>query len=249
MRSLFTGTVLALSLLAAGCGEGNAPKETADSGAVKTAPTPAPNGGEWSEIVSQTEEGGFVMGNPNAPVKVVEYASLTCGHCAAFSSEGAPELIDEYVKTGQVSFEIRNFVRDPADLAAALLSRCSGAGPYFQLTDQLFAAQEDWLGRLQNMPPALQQQLQSMPPERVAATLAEQAGLVQFVRVRGVPAEKANSCLADQAAIQKLVDMGSAATREHQISGTPSFLINNELVEEASDWKTLEPRIRAALGA
>jgi protein-disulfide isomerase len=249
MRPLFTGTVLALSLLAAGCGEGGGTKEAAGTGSLKAAPTPAPNGGEWTEVVSQTEQGGFLMGNPNAPVKVVEFASLTCGACGNFAATGAPELIDEYVKTGQVSFEIRNFVRDPADLAAALLSRCGGAGPYFQLTDQMFAAQEDWLGRLQNMSPALQQQLQTMPPERVAATLAEQAGLVQFVRVRGVPTEKANACLADQAALQKLVDMASAAQREHQITGTPTFLINNEVVEGATDWKTLEPRIRAALGA
>jgi protein-disulfide isomerase len=247
MRSLFTGTVLALSLLVAGCGEGGGTKEAAGGG-VKAAPTPAPNGGEWSEVVSQTEAGGFVMGNPNAPVKLVEYASLTCAHCARFSADGAPEVIDEYVKTGQVSFEVRNYVRDPADLAAALLSRCGGPGPYFQLTDQLFAAQEDWLGKLQTMSPALQQQLQTMPPERVAATLAEQAGLVQFVRVRGVPADKANACLADQAAIQKLVDMGSAAQRDHQLTGTPTFLINNEVVQGAADWTALEPRLRAAIG-
>ena len=248
MRSLFTGTALAVSLLLAGCGEGDATKETTGTAAVKTAPTPAPNGGEWSEVVSQTEEGGFVMGNPNAPVKLVEFASFTCSHCAAFSAEGAPEVVDKYVKTGQVSFEIRNFVRDPADLAAALLSRCGGPGPYFQLTDQLFAAQQDWVGRLQDMPPAVQQQLQTAPPEQVAATLADPAGLLQFVRVRGVPADKANACLADQAALQKLVDMSGAAQRDHQITGTPSFLINGQLVEGAADWKTLEPRIQAALG-
>lgn len=246
MRSLFTGTALAVSLLVAGCGEGDATKETTGAAAVKTAPTPAPNGGEWSEVVSQTEEGGFVMGNPNAPVKVVEFASLTCGACGNFAATGAPELVEKYVKTGQVSFELRNFVRDPADLAAALLSRCSGPGPYFQLTDQLFAAQEDWLGRLQSMNPAA---LQSLAPEKVPAALAEQAGLIQFVRVRGVPADKANACLADQAALQKLVDMSGAAQRDHQITGTPSFLVNGQLVEGGNDWQALETRIRAALGA
>ena len=248
MRSLFTGTFLATSLLVAGCGEGDATKDATPTATVKAAPTPAPNGGEWSEVVSETEQGGFIMGNPNAPVKLVEFASLTCGHCAAFSAQGAPAVIEKYVKTGQVSFEIRNFVRDPADLAGALLSRCGGPRPYFQLTEQLFAAQQDWMGRLQEIPPAVQQQLQSMPPERVAATIADQAGLVQFVRVRGVPADKANACLADQAGLQKLVDMSAAAQRDYQISGTPSFLINDKVVEGASDWQTLEPRIQAALG-
>ena len=247
MKSLLTGTGIALALLLTGCGEGGG--TSAGGGTPKVAPTPAPNGGDWSQVVSQTPEGGFIMGNPTAPVKVVEYASLTCGVCARFSEEGEPQLIEKYVKTGQVSFELRNFVRDPADLAAALLSRCSGPGPYFKLTDQLFAAQKEWLDKLQTMPPALQQQLQSMPPERVPATIAEHAGLTQFVRVRGVPADKANACLADQAGLQKLVDMSSAAQSEFKVSGTPTFLINNEAVESATTWEALEPRIRAALGA
>ena len=245
MKPILTAGLLGLSLLAAGCGDGGGTSQTA--GAPKAAMTPAPNGGEWSEVVSQTADGGFLMGNPNAPVKVVEFASLTCGHCAKFSAEGAPALIDKYVRTGQVSFELRNFVRDPADLAAALLSRCGGERPYFQLTDQLFAAQAEWLGRLQEMPPAVQQQLQSAPPEQVAATLADHAGLVQFVRVRGVPSDKANACLADKAALQKLVDMNSAATQKYQLTGTPGFLINDQLVE-ASDWEQLEPKLRAAVG-
>jgi protein-disulfide isomerase len=248
MKSLLTGTGLALALLLSGCGsEGGGSK--AAGGSPKVAATPAPNGGDWSQVVSQTPEGGFVMGNPNAAVKVVEFASLTCGACGRFAQEGEPQLVEKYVKTGQVSFELRNFVRDPADLAAALLTRCSGPGPYFQLTDQLFAAQNEWLGKLQTMPPALQQQLQSMPPERVPAAIAEQAGLTQFVRVRGVPADKANACLADPAGLQKLVDMSSAAQRDHQVSGTPTFLINNEVVQDATTWQVLEPRIRAALGA
>ena len=248
MKPILTTGLLGLSLLAAGCGDGASTNQASGDGAApKAAMTPAPNGGEWSEVVSETPEGGFIMGNPNAPVKLVEFASLTCGHCAKFSAEGVPAVIDKYVRTGQVSFELRNYVRDPADLAGALLSRCGGARPYFQLTDQLFAAQADWLGRLQNMSPAVQQQLQSAPPEQVAATLADQAGLVQFVRVRGVPTDKANACLADKAALQKLVDMNSAATQKYQLTGTPGFLINDQLVE-AGDWAQLEPLLRAAIG-
>jgi protein-disulfide isomerase len=247
MKAFLTGTGVALALLLTGCGESGGNKAAGDT--PKVAATPAPNGGDWSQVVSQTPDGGFVMGNPNAPVKVVEFASLTCGVCGRFSQEGEPQLVDKYVKTGQVSFELRNFVRDPADLAAALLSRCSGPGPYFQLTDQLFAAQNEWLGKLQTMPPALQQQLQSMPPEQVPAAIAEHAGLTQFVRQRGVPADKANACLSDPAGLQKLVDMSSAAQSDFKVSGTPTFLINNEVVQDATTWQTLEPRIRAALGA
>jgi len=245
----FIGTGgLTLAILLSGCGESGG-NGNASAGASETpAVIPAPNGGDWTQTVSQTPEGGFVMGNPNAPVKLVEYASLTCSHCATFSETGAQPLIDKYVKTGQVSFEIRNFVRDPADLAGALLTRCGGAGPYFKLTDQMFAAQEEWLGRLQAMSPADQQRLSGLPPQQVTGAVAEQAGLVQFVRVRGIPAEKAQQCLSDQAEIERLVQMAQKATTDHpNFAGTPTFVINGEMAENAGTWEALEPKIREAL--
>lgn len=247
MRGLMTGAALVLALSLSGCGgESGGDKEAAKAG--PSASIPAPAGKSWTEIVSATPQGGFVMGNPNAPVKVVEFASLTCGGCAAFSQQGFPALTEQYVKTGQVSFEMRNFVRDSADLVAAMLARCNGPGPFFQLSEQLFAAQPEWLGKLQTMSPAVQQQLQTAAPAQAASIYAEQAGLVQFVRVRGVPAEKAQACIADPATLQQLVDGTSAASREYQVTGTPTFLINNEVVEGAANWATLEPRIRAAIG-
>ena len=67
------------------------------------------------------------MGNPNAEVKLVEFGSMTCPHCAEFDEQGGKPLIDNYVKNGQVSFEFRNFVRDPFDMTASLIARCGGA--------------------------------------------------------------------------------------------------------------------------
>ncbi|HEX8442050.1 MAG TPA: thioredoxin domain-containing protein [Allosphingosinicella sp.] len=246
MKALMTGAALGLALTLGGCGSGSEGGSTSSSGPV--APVPAPAGKSWTDVVSATPQGGFVMGNPDAAVKVVEFASLTCGACANFAEQGFPNLVDKYVKTGQVSFELRNFVRDPADLAAALLSRCSGPGPYFQLSEQLFAAQPDWLGKLQSMSPAAQQQLQAAQPSQAVSIYADQAGLLQFVRVRGVPAEKAQACLADQGALQSLVDGTSSAARDYDITGTPTFLINNRVVPNAANWATLEPQIKAAVG-
>ncbi|MCA1653471.1 MAG: DsbA family protein, partial [Sphingomonadales bacterium] len=93
---------------------------------VTAAPVAAPNGGDWTTVVSRTPAGGFVMGNPNAKVKLIEYGSLTCPHCAEFEEKGGKPLIDNYVKKGLVSFEFRNFVRDPYDITAALIARCGG---------------------------------------------------------------------------------------------------------------------------
>jgi protein-disulfide isomerase len=174
-------------------------------------------------------------------------SKLTETVAAAFAAEGLPQLVSKYVKTGHVSLEFRNFVRDPADIAASLLARCGGETPFFTLTDQLFAAQNDWIAKLQAMTPADQQRLQNLSPQQAVGAMANQAGLVDFVRLRGIPEDKAKACLADEAALKKLVDMNAQASSKYQIAGTPSFLINDQVVPNSADWSTLEPAIRAAL--
>ena len=246
MKALTCSGLAALALTLAGCGggeEGNAQQGASNAPLTQIA---APNG-DWSQVVNQSPEGGFVMGNPNAPVKLVEFGSMTCGHCATFAAEGEPALIDKYVKSGQVSFEFRNFVRDAADIAAALIARCNGPSAFFPLTDQLFAAQKDWLGALSSMPRQQAEQMASLSPQQQVAAYAQIGGLDQFARTRGIPAAKAQSCLADQAALQRLVDMGQKAAAQYKIPGTPAFAINGRLVEDAADWKMLEPKLQAAL--
>jgi protein-disulfide isomerase len=248
MKAYKISAAAILALAIAGCGD------DATSGANAAAEqnfqveqVAAPNGGDWTQTVSETPEGGFRMGNPDAKVKVVEFGSMTCGVCAAFAQEGEPALIEKYVKSGQVSFEFRNFVRDGADLAAALLARCGGPTAFFPLTDQLFASQAEWLGKLQTMSPAQAQQLDGLPPGQAAVGLAQAAGLDQFVRVRGIPASKAQACLADEAKVKRLVDGTQAAVKQYQVPGTPTFLINNNVVPESANWKSLEPAIQQAL--
>ena len=247
MKALKVSAAAVLALAIAGCGgDAGGGNATAEKD-FKVEAIAAPNGGDWAQVVMETPDGGFLMGNPQAKVKVVEFGSMTCGHCATFSKEGEPQLIEKYVKSGQVSFEFRNFVRDPADIAASLLARCNGASAFFPLTDQLFAAQEDWLGKLQQMSAEQQAQLQTMDPAQTVPLMAQTAGLVDFVRVRGIPAAKAQSCVADAAQLKRLVDNTQKAATGYQIPGTPAFLINGNLVPESADWKTLEPAIQQAL--
>ena len=253
MKALLVSGALASALLLAGCGgdagAGNSGSDSATGGASgQTAAIPAPNGGDWTTIVSATPEGGFVMGNPNAPVKLVEFASMTCGHCATFAEEGIPALRDNYVKSGRVSLEVRNFVRDPADMAAALLARCGGATPFFPMSDQIFAAQEEWLGKLQTLTPAEQQRLSTLAPNQVPLAMATAAGLDQFARVRGLPAEKAQQCLTNQAEIERLAGIAGEAMKQFpNFPGTPTFLINGTMVENAASWAALEPKLKEAL--
>jgi len=134
MRKFHYIAPLALALALTACGDATE-KESGASSSGSVESVEAPAGQKWSETVSKTDAGGIVMGNPDAPIKLVEYMSITCSHCKDFGEQAFAELRDTYVESGKVSFEIRNFVRDPLDLSAAILSRCGGEDPFFPLTE------------------------------------------------------------------------------------------------------------------
>ena len=241
--------VAAASLLAlAGCNaeQGNA------NGSVSSEPieaVPPPEGGDWSQMVTQTADGGFLMGNPEADVKVIEFASMTCPHCATFAATGLDPLVNDYVKTGRVSLEFRNFVRDPLDITMALLARCGGPERFYPLTDAMFENQTQFFETIQSVAPEQQQALQQLPPGQQFTRYAELAGLQQWAAQRGVPSARQQKCLTNQAEIDRLVQMTSDGAAQYNVPGTPAFVINGELVENASSWQTLEPAIREALGS
>ena len=209
-----------------------------------------PADGDWSTVVTQTSTGGFLMGNPDAKVKLVEFASLTCPHCAEFDQRGVPELVERYVKTGQVGYELRNYVRDPFDIAVSLISRCNGSASFFPLTHALFKDQADWIGRLQTVPQQQIEALTNLGPERQFLEIAKVAGMQQWAAMRGVPTAKSTQCLTDQEAVNRLVQMNSDATSEYpEMPGTPTFVINGKMVENVGTWQLLEPKIQEALGS
>lgn len=242
----FLASTLAVMAIA-GC---NSKSSDANSGApAKLEQVAPPKGGDWTQVVNPTPQGGFVMGNPNAPVKLVEYGSMTCHFCAEFDEAGGKPLTENYVKSGQVSWEFRNYVRDPLDLTASLIARCNGAKSFFPLTGALYKDQANWTAKIQAAPEAQLQQLQSLPPNRQFTELANMAGFQQWAALRGVPEAKSNQCLADQNAVNQLVQMTSDAMTEHpEFEGTPTFVINGELAKKTANWKTLEPALRKALG-
>jgi protein-disulfide isomerase len=238
----------ALALLAAGCSKGGGDNNAQPANA-PLQQIPAPNGGDWTQVVSETPDGGFRMGNPNAPVKLVEYASLSCPFCKNFDQEGVPTLRDKYVKSGQVSWEYRTYLNHPTDPAVSALVHCQGAPTFFALADQLYATQEQWFGKLVDFSQKQQQQyaqLQNMPPMQRNAEIARITGLDDFFRQRGMPSGKIQACLADQSVLNKLDSILKLADRDG-IQGTPNFLINGRLVQDSSDWKTLEPQLKAAI--
>lgn len=247
MKSAYVMLAAAAIFASAACNAEKGSNASANNTPIKA--IKAPNG-DWAKLVSRTAEGGYVMGNPNADVKLIEFGSLTCPHCAAFDAEGADKLVNDYVKTGRVSWEFRNFVRDPFDLTASLLARCAGPDRFFPLSHELYADQKNWTSKIQEIPQEQFQAIQNMGPDKQFLEIAKLSQLQQWAAQRGVPSGKSNTCLTDQNEINLLVQMnGDTTTQFPEFTGTPSFVINGKMLKETATWEKLEPQLRDALGS
>ena len=239
---------LILPLALAACGDDSSSNVSAGSPAKPVAAVAAPAGQNWEETVAVTPEGGHRMGNPNAPIKLIEYGSRSCPTCGQFGREGMRPLIDGYVKTGKVSYEFRDFfVHGAPDLALGLLGNCSGPQTFFPILEQMYQNQLSYLDKLQSMSSAVQAQLQSQTPSQQLTTLAEQMGMIDFVKQRGISEPQARACLADKAKTDALAKFSDTATQEGGVTGTPTFLINGTKAD-AVGWSSLEPLLKAAGG-
>ena len=241
------GAAAALTLFLAGCGDGNTLANAASGQSAALPQIPAPNNGDWREVVTATPEGGFRMGNPNAPVKLVEYASITCHVCADFSEQGGAALRDQYVRSGQVSWEYRPYMIFPTDPGIFMLLRCLGPQAFFRVSEQLYADHATWSARLQTIPAEQARQMEAMPPAQQAALLIRATQLDQFFRQRGLPETRMNACLADPNNLQQLGEITRRAGAEDGVGGTPTFIINGEKTQ-AGNWAQLEPLLRNAVG-
>jgi protein-disulfide isomerase len=200
----------------------------------------APAAQDWTKVVVATPEGGFRMGNPAAALKLVEYGSFTCSHCASFATEGMPALTRDYVKAGKASLEYRSFVRDPYDMAAALVARCAAPANFFGLAHRIFAGHSDWVGKIQAMTPEQVKAADALPvPERMVR-FASIAGFDTMAAQAGIPAAKLRQCLTDKKAMDQLVFMRQQAVNKHALRATPTFLLNGKMTEVHA-WGGLQP--------
>lgn len=168
----------------------------------------------------------MVLGDPDAPVEIIEYASLTCPHCARFHTDVFPRLREEYIETGQVKFLFREVYFDRFGLWGGMLARCDEAR-YFGVVDLLLKQQSTWSRA--GDPAAIVTEMR-----RVGA----QAGLT---------GEQMEQCLADRPFAEALVAQYQTHMEEHAISGTPAFVIAGELYGNMS-YESFVERIEAALG-
>jgi protein-disulfide isomerase len=204
--------------------------------AVSSAAPAKPN---WLTTVTLTDQGSHIVGNPEAPIKVVEYLSYTCGHCATFEAKDAPVLKAQYVATGKASLEIRNMVLNAYDLTAAVLARCGGKDRFFGNQKHLMATQSVWMGKSGNISAATKAKLQAEDYHGFMAGAYTELGLGPIMQQRGVTPAQAKTCLADKASLKAVIDMTDAGAALG-VQGTPSFLLNGKLQDHVHSFAELK---------
>lgn len=166
------------------------------------------------------------QGSKDAPVTMIEYASMTCTHCAAFHAETWPTLKSKYIDTGKVRFVLREFPLDPLATAGFMLGRCAGPDKRNAITDLLFDQQKNWA-------------FVDKPVEALENT----------VKQAGITHDAFESCLKDQALYNKVNAERDAAGKDFHVDATPTFYINGvkhsgELTVQELD-KILEPLVKS----
>ncbi|WP_380874903.1 hypothetical protein ACFB49_02070 [Sphingomonas sp. DBB INV C78] len=201
---------------------------------------------DWNRRVAATPDGGWLVGNPAAPVKLVEYASYTCPHCKHFADEGWPALRKNYIATGKVSLEFRQFALNPIDLTEGMLVRCTATpAAAMAISEKMFAQQEAILAKRPT--PADAETLQSTPEPQLHTAIARVMNLDGWATANGLAAPRVKTCLADLKIRDRIVAIRSKATETYDISGTPSFIINGRKLDNTFSWDVLEPQLKAAL--
>lgn len=171
--------------------------------------------------------GDVWLGSKDAKVTIIEYASMTCSHCAAFHRQTWPLLKERYVDTGKVRFTLREFPLDPLATAAFMLARCEGDAKYYPIVDLLFDQQRNW---------AYVQKPQS-PVD----------ALEQLLRQAGYSKEKFESCLKDQKLYGAVNAVKARGLDALKVESTPTFFINGQKFSGAMSIEEMEKVIKPIL--
>lgn len=154
----------------------------------------------------------IALGRADAPVTVIEYASLTCPHCASFHANVLPALKTEYIDTGKVRLIFRDFPLDQLALAAAAMARCAGPERYYNFLEVLFAQQRSW-----------------------ASSADARTALLQIARLGGLSAQQVEACWADQAVTDYILKSRLEAVEKFKVESTPTLIVNDRKIAGVPD--------------
>jgi protein-disulfide isomerase len=184
-----------------------------------------------AELMKVGPLGEMVLGDEKAPVTIIEYASMTCPHCANFHETTYPELKKRYIDTGKVRFIFREFPLDQLAAAGFMLARCAaqdaakggdpaaGSAKYFAVVETLFAQQKDWV---------VQRPLQPL------LAIAKQAGFSE---------QAFNECLKNQQVLEGIEEVRQRAATKLNVQSTPTFFINGKLVRGAMTIEEIDKQV------
>jgi protein-disulfide isomerase len=202
--------------------------------------------GNWNATVTQGSDGAYTLGNPAAKVKLTEYVSYTCPHCAHFHKEADPLLRLSYVPQGKVSVRVEQVLRNPIDLTVAMLTNCGDTRTFFTRHNAFMAGQEKWLAKYDDFTPAQTARWTSgSVPDRLRA-IASDFDFYTIVAHWSTSRAQADKCLGD-AAVLKRVTAQTEAASALGVDSTPSFAINGQVQADTHDWQTLKSQIDAKL--
>ena len=168
--------------------------------------------------------GDNIVGDAKAPVTIIEYASMTCPHCAAFHLETYPKLKAKYIDTGKARLIFREFPLDNLSLAAFMLTRCADKSKYFAFVDILFKKQRDWTT--------------SKDPRTALFNIAKFAGFTK---------QQFDDCLKNEKIARAVREVGEIGSRKFNVDSTPTFFINGEVMRGNSGIAEFEKRIAAII--
>lgn len=165
-----------------------------------------------------------VLGSEDAPLTIIEYASLGCSHCASFHHETFPKIKENFIDTGKVKFIYRDFPLGTPALAATMISRCADGNKFFGMVDLFFNSQGKW-GRSEK--PIVE--------------------LTKIARFAGMSEADVTACFENQALLDHIQSTAEDAKQKHNINATPSFVINGETISGALPYEEFEKLINEAL--
>ena len=214
-RDALLGAAAVVAIIVAG-GAGFYLWSPIDTAAAQTSPA-----GEvpMADLLVPGPLGDEIQGQADAPVTIVEYASMTCPHCSHFHETTYPKLKKKYIDTGKVRFIFREFPLDPLAAAASMLARCAGKDKYFPLIDAFFSQQKEWV---------VQKPLQPM------LAIAKQAGFTE---------QSFDQCLANQQLLSNIEEQRTRATQKFNVNSTPTFFINGKTFRGALTPEELDKQI------
>ena len=184
----------------------------------------------------------MVLGDPKAPVEIIEYASLTCNHCATFHNFVLPKIKDKYVDTGKVKVVMRSFLLNAIDASASILTRCVPEKRYFKFMEILFTQQTQWYDISEY------QKLSGIHDQRTAYNIFVQSTIDKVSKVAnrlGINNRKIEACLLNEKIGDYLYSVHQEGIQKYKVTATPTILVNGN--KTGNTYAAVEKAIEAAL--